>query len=521
MFGESDSESPRVPSPWDSLISTPPSSSPPNRSQNTPSPLSVELIPRLVPEADEGNVEYKLQLLAPSPARFARLVTQLKWRLLEGGGQAYYELGVADSGALVGLPRAELEQSLETLEMMAGEIGASVIVVKEIEVPAAMAGIAAAQTDKWNGKRRRKAMADDGSSESSTAVNGNSTTTETEAEHSTDIDFEDDLEDMSLTLMLNNSNSLVRRYSHSHSSGSFGSLFSMDPDLDPDPANNADTEPDDDPAPPAAMPTFSADLEIMSVFKPRPMQVRMHTHNHVIGPTKMKRIKKLKHLPQMQNALVNDASAVGDVDQKHDDGYQAHHRHGDEAEYGKRHQHHSTTKSSHRRQMRERKRAEKRKALVAYATGNTTECNEIPLLPQDVDVDRVGLEVLKPTLVETDKLVQGLEALHVSLDLEVDEVDSKVDVPTVHVLMADDENGEGEDDDDDDVFASPTVATSYASFTGGNTSATYLSASSAVDVENGVQGDGAGHNRLIVEALVVRKMSLDEAFLDFGGFALM
>lgn len=108
MFGESDSESPRVPSPWDTIISTPPSPS--------PSPL-VTAIPKLVPEQDDGNVEYKLQLLSPSPARFARLVTQMKWRLLEGGGQAYYELGVADSGMLVGLPRAELEQSLETLEV--------------------------------------------------------------------------------------------------------------------------------------------------------------------------------------------------------------------------------------------------------------------------------------------------------------------------------------------------------------------------------------------------------------------
>nr|GAT58287.1 predicted protein [Mycena chlorophos] len=126
MFAENESESPRVPSPWDPFISTPPSPS--------PSP-----IPRLVPEQDDGNVEYKLQLLSPSPGRFARLVTQMKWRLLEGGGQAYYELGVADSGILVGLPRAELEASLETLEMMAGEIGASVIVVKEIERTAALA----------------------------------------------------------------------------------------------------------------------------------------------------------------------------------------------------------------------------------------------------------------------------------------------------------------------------------------------------------------------------------------------
>lgn len=94
MFGESESESPRVPSPWDSLISTPPSPSPLSRPQSTSSPLAAGAIPKLVPEADDGNVEYKLQLLSPSPARFARLVTQMKWRLLEGGGQAYYELGM-------------------------------------------------------------------------------------------------------------------------------------------------------------------------------------------------------------------------------------------------------------------------------------------------------------------------------------------------------------------------------------------------------------------------------------------
>ena len=41
-------------------------------------------------------------------------MTQLKWRLLEGNGQAYYELGVADSGQLVGLPRVDLERTLET-----------------------------------------------------------------------------------------------------------------------------------------------------------------------------------------------------------------------------------------------------------------------------------------------------------------------------------------------------------------------------------------------------------------------
>jgi hypothetical protein len=84
--------------------------------------------------AHQGNVEYKLHLINPSPTRFVRLVTQMKWRLLEGGGQAIYELGVADSGALVGLSPGDLCATLKTLRAMATEIGARVIIAKKIEV---------------------------------------------------------------------------------------------------------------------------------------------------------------------------------------------------------------------------------------------------------------------------------------------------------------------------------------------------------------------------------------------------
>ncbi|KAL5521326.1 hypothetical protein ACEPAG_9250 [Sanghuangporus baumii] len=133
MFGESESESPRTGSPWDGFLSRSDPASPAVEPTRSP-----RVVPKLVPEVEEGNVEYKLRLLNPSTERFTRLVTQLKWRLLEGGGQAYYELGVADSGQLVGLSRTHLEQSLQTLEEMAGEIGASVIVVKEIELPPAL-----------------------------------------------------------------------------------------------------------------------------------------------------------------------------------------------------------------------------------------------------------------------------------------------------------------------------------------------------------------------------------------------
>ena len=103
----------------------------------------------------QGNVEYKLHLISPSSTRFARLVTQMKWRLLEGGGQAIYELGVADSGALVGLVPDHLRASLDTLHAMAAEIGARVIISKEIEITVADVPEAGfrAQVDKRHGSR--------------------------------------------------------------------------------------------------------------------------------------------------------------------------------------------------------------------------------------------------------------------------------------------------------------------------------------------------------------------------------
>ena len=68
---------------------------------------------------EEGNVEYKLKLLNPTPARFEHLVTQMKWRLQEGRGEAIYQIGVADCGVLRGLNQVEMDASLDTLERMA------------------------------------------------------------------------------------------------------------------------------------------------------------------------------------------------------------------------------------------------------------------------------------------------------------------------------------------------------------------------------------------------------------------
>ena len=58
-------------------------------------------------------------------------MTQLKWRLQEGQGEAIYEIGVEDNGMLAGLTREELNMSLNTLKIMAGKLGSETTVLRE------------------------------------------------------------------------------------------------------------------------------------------------------------------------------------------------------------------------------------------------------------------------------------------------------------------------------------------------------------------------------------------------------
>ncbi|SPO30181.1 uncharacterized protein UTRI_06020 [Ustilago trichophora] len=90
------------------------------RNASTPSAFGP-----IAPEVDQkGNLEYKLKILPPSRERFDRLVTQLKWRLLEGAGLAVYEIGVLDDGTLIGLDPDSMKDSLKLLSLMAAEVGA-------------------------------------------------------------------------------------------------------------------------------------------------------------------------------------------------------------------------------------------------------------------------------------------------------------------------------------------------------------------------------------------------------------
>ena len=80
----------------------------------------------LPPEPQMGNVEYKLKLVNPTSQRLEHLVTQMKWRLREGQGEAIYEIGVEDNGLMTGLSDVDMDSSIETLREMARRLEATI-----------------------------------------------------------------------------------------------------------------------------------------------------------------------------------------------------------------------------------------------------------------------------------------------------------------------------------------------------------------------------------------------------------
>ena len=83
----------------------------------------------------------QLKLLNPSPSRLEHLVTQMKWRLQEGEGEAIYEIGVEDNGMFVGITREELDSSLNTLNVMAAKLGAHTTLLRRHLVEGSCGGV--------------------------------------------------------------------------------------------------------------------------------------------------------------------------------------------------------------------------------------------------------------------------------------------------------------------------------------------------------------------------------------------
>ena len=65
--------------------------------------------------------------------RIEELTTQMKFRLEEGNGDCYYEIGVEDNGNPLGISKDELEISVNILALIATNLHCNVKIVKLIQ----------------------------------------------------------------------------------------------------------------------------------------------------------------------------------------------------------------------------------------------------------------------------------------------------------------------------------------------------------------------------------------------------
>lgn len=80
-------------------------------------------------EIDYGNIEYKLKLNSINEGRMDKLATQMQFRIMEGGGECFYEIGVEDNGNPIGLTKDDLEESLKVLYLITEKIDAKMTIL--------------------------------------------------------------------------------------------------------------------------------------------------------------------------------------------------------------------------------------------------------------------------------------------------------------------------------------------------------------------------------------------------------
>lgn len=80
----------------------------------------------LPPEIESGNKEYKLKIVPDDSFRLEQLASQMKWRIDEGEGIAYYYLGVSDNGETSGISQNDYNQSMKNLSLISKKINANI-----------------------------------------------------------------------------------------------------------------------------------------------------------------------------------------------------------------------------------------------------------------------------------------------------------------------------------------------------------------------------------------------------------
>jgi GTPase len=92
---------------------------------------NFDILNKLDCEKEYGNIEYKRELLNLDEDKINKRMTQMKYRIYEGLGEALYFIGVADDGTLLGLNNEEYIESVNNLTLIASNIDCNVIKISE------------------------------------------------------------------------------------------------------------------------------------------------------------------------------------------------------------------------------------------------------------------------------------------------------------------------------------------------------------------------------------------------------
>ncbi len=89
----------------------------------------------LPPESEDDNIEYKrlLSFECKENIRFENLVTQMRWRVKEGFGIAYYYLGVNDNGTIYGLDSSEAKETIQVFKQIVKEAQVEIVSICEMK----------------------------------------------------------------------------------------------------------------------------------------------------------------------------------------------------------------------------------------------------------------------------------------------------------------------------------------------------------------------------------------------------
>lgn len=78
-------------------------------------------------EDDYGNVEYKRKYTLDTKHKINKCITQMKYRITEGFGEAYYLLGINDDGSLSFTNTDLLNLSLNNIKKIANALNYNVV----------------------------------------------------------------------------------------------------------------------------------------------------------------------------------------------------------------------------------------------------------------------------------------------------------------------------------------------------------------------------------------------------------